>query len=161
MEKNLERCKDNPSLEPTWSHILPGGYHYSPLYHDGVTYRFVASTNEGIFGFTIPEGKGQAPSIILLSTFFSSQNQCIPGLYKAFVPCNVDHNGMRIGYNWGSNNAGSAIMSYCRGELKPARYPTGMWQPAFDEESGRFLFHTAHIVVIFDFLDSEFQTLAR
>lgn len=155
IDKKMEHHENNPSLEPVWSHTLPGRIRYSPLYHDGVRYRFVASTNQGIFGLTIPKTREHAPSTIQLSTFFDVLTPCIPGLYKTLCLCNVDNTGIRIGYSWESGDDGVAAMTYSGGELTGDRLFNTL-QPAFDEESGRLLHRRSHKVIILDFLVTDY-----
>lgn len=155
IEKNLEYHKNDPLVEPLWSYSLPGGVHYSPLYHDGNTYRLVASTaGQWVWGFTIPTTKEHAPSAIQLSPYFDLLEPRVPGLFKAFSLCNIDNIGVRIGYGWGSNDDGSGTMAYSRGESDGTRLPD-ISQFGFDEESGRFVYQQRDKVVILDFLVAE------
>lgn len=106
-------------------------------------------------GFTIPAIKDHTPSTIWLSRYFESGSICVPGLYKAYVlyDGDGDESGVRIGYDWESGV--SAATTYTRGELRgfPHYY---IKQPAFDEESGRFLYDQDGEVFILDFLTAEY-----
>lgn len=152
-QQNLKPHEDIPRPEPTWSYLLPdsGRVHYSPLYHDNATYRFVASARNGIWGFTVPAEKGRAPSVIQLSTFSNEGAVWTPGLYKTYGFRNMDISGVRIGYSWDDRSATKTT----RGELTGEQLPD-INQPAFDEESGRFLYQRWDEVVILDFLDTEY-----
>lgn len=143
---------DIPSSEPTWSYSFSSSrvLSSSPLYYDGTTYRFTTWTEKCIWGFTIPAIKWNDPSVIQLSTFSTHEGTtCVPGLYKGFVL-----HGYRIGYRdcWESNGDGSAAMVYPTDDLKGTPLSPFCTDSAFDEESGRFLYHTTGEVTILDFL---------
>lgn len=149
MERNVEWHGDVPSLQPIWSYTLsnPGKIRYSPLYYDGATYRLVASTMGGICGFTIPTTKEHAPSTLRLSTFSDGRSACVPGLYKAFALYHDDIlNGGRIGYDW-EVGVDEGATPYSKNGSIPL-------QPAFDEESGRFVYDRYTQVIILDFLST-------
>lgn len=152
-KQKREPDKGAPSIKSAWSSTFPysSRIRYSRLYHDNATYRFVASSSRGIWGFTIPTTTQSVPSSIRFSTFYSWQTVCFPGLYKAFVPNEADQSGVRIEYDWEGNVDGGVVI----GTVKGMRFD--IMQPTFDEESGRCVYHRRDRSIILDLMDTRFQ----
>lgn len=150
VEDTLIKAPSALARDPSWSHTFSGdGRMYcSPLYRDGALYRFVVSTNQGIWGLVFPAIEEGAPSITQLSTFSNRRAICVPGIRKALALYGEGIFDVRIGYSW-DDVGGDIPLEYINGT--PRSSPIIGRYPAFDEESGRFVWQTMETILILDF----------
>lgn len=137
--------EDAPKRGPIWSHSsldLISTY-LSPVCYDGTAYRFILSTQNGFWGFFIPENKDDNPSIIQLSNFASQPLTYCLGVCKAYTYLRGD--GIRIGYSW-DDEGGFPVINYPGGRQQGLSSLIPFSQ--FDETNGRFVYIDGGVTVV-------------
>lgn len=151
VEDILTRAPSAPARDPNWSHTFSsdGRIYCSPPYGDGTMYRFVVSTNQGIWGLVFPAMEEGAPLVTQLSTFSNRRAVCVPGIRKALALYGEGTSNVRIGYSW-DEVGGDMPSRYINGT--PQTSPFYGRYSAFDEENGRFVWHRMDNIMILDLL---------